>query len=645
MTISDGLAQVPGEVKKGTMKAQDITKVLGEISKSLGKLKDDNGNLYFAKLTQFTAAIGDFAPAITALTIAFDLAGYNTEKTEDKILKGVQTVNQKVDDLSAKLGILFDNSKADVSVEVDWALIKTNVAEITNKGKYVDTFSSMTQDIVFPTYDADQLNDSLGKAAEVLGNLCKGAARLDKTDKKPVNTDIIQNVATNSYGDIDQITATGVYLTYYILQARDTFQKLYVISENGRRANGTSQFSSDTAVLNKSVELTKDFADRADQCTKRTEEVARQNAEPAQQKRNIERRLASFFSASLTSDAVLKNLSDRYPYLDWFVLRYPGVYGSDKHYVTIGNNVVFFARVKPENPNFLIGFAEKGRNYRPDLWTDGCGNAAKNLKFNADLLNKDDVDNGHAAKFDTYFSSLGNESDRVQTTQGGFNETSDLSKAQSFLNANCSNGVSAVDSFWIGENKGVSGYTFSETSLTPPAKSKGFLMLKGDKYTHIAILNDSDSYIDSDDYIKRYKSFFVQNLASQAFLGASQQQDILVSTNAPAWQFEPAADGYFYVRSTVTGKYIGYNNPAFTLSLGARYIPDFVQYAATYGASAPYSFQWRFERVDGDGNLFRISNRLKPYYFLSDERPWLELTQGMGELASAHAQWKLSRTN
>jgi hypothetical protein len=72
-------------------------------------------------------------------------------------------------------------------------------------------------------------------------------------------------------------------------------------------------------------------------------------------------------------------------------------------------------------------------------------------------------------------------------------------------------------------------------------------------------------------------------------------------------------------------------------------VPDFEAYGRAYGQDAKHSFQWLLEPVAG--GAYRISNRKLPYYYLSDQLPYLELTQPMGVLGNAHAEWQLLPTN
>ncbi len=636
-------AQVPGTVKGGTKAAQDGTKAIGEISKVLAKFKDENGAQKFAQLAKITERIGDVAPFIAILTVAFDIAGLGAEKPEAKLLMGIKDIDAKLSALDARMALLFDNAVSRVNVEVKWSEIRDAVTAIRTKQQEIDRFARMTTDLDYPEYEKDDLSTILYDAANGLNMLCQTGDFKVAGGGKSLRTDVIESVAEGSYGNLDDIAAMGVYLTNQILNAKSAYKQLFFTAEYGRWQKGMSDFSSAAAIEAKSWEHVADFDALASACSTRTAEVMLQYGETTKQHKMVEDYLTAINGWSKTPKEIVDDLAGKYAYLDWYALKYNPVYGYANHLISYQPGTYFRPRTEKMTYNLVVGFSKKAQNFRPDLWQNGCGAIARDMQYQSDFLNQAAVAVGNTFPvFDGYFYS-GARIGEKQTAIGWENQflPSTLERADAFLKRECGDGRTNIDAFWIGRNGNIGDVELVESSPGQAAALKGIVFTKGKEYSHLAVLRDSDHYLDWDDYIKRKSQYFVQSVGNKLYLGASQDEDVLISSNAPTWMLVPADKGYFYLRSTVTGKYAGVDHPAFTTLIGAFYIDDFDRYAASYGAEKAHHFQWHFERQPGADPVFKISNRARPGQYLSTQRPYLTLAPAMGDVGDLHTNWLL----
>jgi hypothetical protein len=634
---------VPGTVKGGVKGAQDGAKALGEISKVLAKIKDDSGALKFAQLAKITETIGDVAPFIAILTVAFDLAGLGAEKPETKLLMGINNLDAKLTALNTRMSALFDIAAKRVTVAVRWSDIDAAVGDIATKEQEINTFLSMTSQLDYPEYEKDALNTVLLGAATKLAGLCKAADYQVIGSSTPLRTDVIESVAQGSFGNLDDIAAMGIYLSNNILRAKSAYSQLFFIAEYGRLQKGESDFGSTEVIAAKGLQHTMPFDALADACTRRTAEVMLKYGQTSEQHTQAEKFIESTGSWSKSPKEIVDLLAGEYKYLDWYALKYKPVFGFSNHVLSYSKGTYFRPRTESMKYNLVVSFSHKAKNYRPDLWDAGCGAIVRDLKFSAELLNVEDVENNRKPRYRAQFVS-GSRSDLAEEVVGqeGLLDASGLDKADNFIAHECGDERQNVDALWMGDNDTIGPVEFYQSNAAMTKAQKGAVFVKGPEYSHFVVLRESDLYLDYDDFIKRKSQYFVQNVATGFYLGASQDEDVLISSNAPTWMFVPADDGYFYLRSTVTGKYAGVDHPAFTTLIGAFYVPDFKVYAASHGEEKAHHFQWHFDRQPGPDPVFKISNRARPGQYLSNQQPYPTLSPAMGDVSNTFTNWKLS---
>ena len=139
---------------------------------------------------------------------------------------------------------------------------------------------------------------------------------------------------------------------------------------------------------------------------------------------------------------------------------------------------------------------------------------------------------------------------------------------------------------------------------------------------------------DSDGYIAKTGNFAINNRLKETSLVTARDADAsLAGGQQQAWQFEPAGDGFFYIRSTVTGYYLGYHSPVLTTLIGMAFIDT----SPSGNLQTRQAFQWKVEPLSN--NFYQLSNRQAPSLLLNGDQPWLEI--GPRSASSLSQQWQL----